>query len=302
MSTCTNCRLPHHSEPVTHAQWESENIFTWCTNCGNYGIHGAFKRAMVAEGLKPEQMLLCFDIGCHGNGSDKIRGYRLHGLHGRVIPLAAGAALANQRVPVVAFAGDGATMSEGIGHLVHAIRCNYDITFILHNNTNYGLTTGQASATTPEGVPMNSSPDGVSAPPLAPSHLALSLGGSFVARTFSGDVKHMTRIFQSALHHQGFSFVEVLQACPTYAKHSTHEWYLERIFDVQEDEAYDATSREQALSVSQDVSKRIATGILYQNTRIPPFSMLQQNRRERASELVDEVEPQDITQYFDLFR
>src|SRR5580692_5264010 len=81
--------------------------------------------------LHPWQVCLCYDVGCHGNGSDKIQGYRFHGLHGRVIPFAAGAKLANMKVPVIAFGGDGATFSEGVAHLVHAVRSNYPITFVL---------------------------------------------------------------------------------------------------------------------------------------------------------------------------
>jgi pyruvate/2-oxoacid:ferredoxin oxidoreductase beta subunit len=81
--------------------------------------------------------------------------YRFHGLHGRVIPFAAGAKLANMKVSITAFGGDGATFSKGIGHLIHGVRGNYPITFVLHNNTNYGPTTGQASSLTPQGQPMN---------------------------------------------------------------------------------------------------------------------------------------------------
>lgn len=295
-----NCSSVNCSD-VQHEQYDSKNLYTWCTNCGNYGIHGTLKRALVEECLAPHQVLLCFDIGCHGNGSDKIQGYRLHGLHGRVIPVACGAALANRNVPVIAFAGDGATMSEGVGHLVHAIRSNYNITFVLHNNTNYGLTTGQASATTPQGVPMNSSPDGVTAETLIPAHFALSLFPSFVARTFSGNIHQMTRVIRSALNHKGFSFVEILQACPTYSKHSTHKWYMERIYDVAKDEKYDSSDLQQALAVSQDVSGHIATGILYQEDK-PTFYDRQLNRQGKETELVDEVAEHNISDLFDLFR
>jgi 2-oxoglutarate ferredoxin oxidoreductase subunit beta len=102
--------------------------------------------------LRPGNMTAAL---AHGNGSDKIGGYRFHGIHGRVIPFAAGVKLANMKLPVIAFGGDGATFSEGIGHLVHGLRSNYPITFVLHNNANYGLTTGQASALTGQRLPMN---------------------------------------------------------------------------------------------------------------------------------------------------
>ncbi|MFH0820973.1 MAG: thiamine pyrophosphate-dependent enzyme, partial [Candidatus Peregrinibacteria bacterium] len=117
---------------------ESQEKLTWCGGCGDYGIQKALERALVLENLGTQDLVIFFDIGCHGNGSDKIGAYTFHGLHGRVIPVAAAAALANPRLKVIAEGGDGGTLSEGINHLVHAVRSNYPMVFILHNNENYG--------------------------------------------------------------------------------------------------------------------------------------------------------------------
>jgi hypothetical protein len=182
--------------PPPLSEYYSETKCTWCDGCGNYGIWTAVKYALVELNLHPWQVCLCYDIGCHGNGSDKIQGYRFHGLHGRVIPFAAGAKLANMKVPVIAFGGDGATFSEGVGHLVHALRSNYPITFVLHNNADYALTTGQASSLTWQGQPMNASPNGIPERTLASMDFIFSLQPSFVARGFSGDIKLMTRILK----------------------------------------------------------------------------------------------------------
>ncbi|USN55108.1 MAG: hypothetical protein H6765_00355 [Candidatus Peribacteria bacterium] len=103
-------------------------------------------------------------------------------MHGRVLPLASGIHLANPELPVIAMAGDGATLSEGVNHLIHTARNNYNITFILHNNHNYGLTTGQASATTPRQQSMKGTCGTTTAQPLIPGQLVLAAGGSFVAR------------------------------------------------------------------------------------------------------------------------
>lgn len=146
------------SKAKEYMQYETEEVVTWCGGCGNYAIQNALKRALVLEGKAPKDVLMCFDVGCNGNGSDKIEGYTIHGLHGRVLPLAAGAKIANPDLTVIASAGDGATFSEGINHLIHAIRNDYPMLFLLHDNQNYALTTGQASATTPKGCTMNSSP------------------------------------------------------------------------------------------------------------------------------------------------
>lgn len=293
--SCNDCN-------VKFSDYYSENIYTWCTNCGNYGITTAIKRALVAKKIAPKDAVICFDIGCHGNGSDKIKGYRVHGLHGRVLPFASGVTLANNRLTVIASGGDGGTLSEGLGHLVHSIRSDYDMTFILHNNSNYGLTKGQASATTRQDVPMNSSPDGVTADTLNAMTFVLGLNPSFAARTFSGDVKQMTEIIKAGIDHKGFSFIEVLQHCPTYNKVTPHEWYQERVFDTLFEENYDNTDLEMAIKAASDLDSRLATGVLYQDKNRKDFYNRQENRIGIETELVDEVESQDIEELFQKYR
>lgn len=292
---CNTCSEPKFSD------YHSENIYTWCTNCGNYGIAAAMKRALVTQGLNPHEVLLCFDIGCHGNGSDKIDGYRIHGLHGRVLPFAAGATLANNHVKVIAFGGDGGTLSEGMNHFVHSIRSDYNMVFVLHNNYNYGLTKGQASVTTPNDLAMNSTPDGRPSDRLNVMEFALSLNPSFAARTFSGDVKQMAAIFQEAIKHKGFAFVEVLQSCPTYNKATPHTWYMERIFDTLELKDYDNTNLAAAKAIAEDIEEKIATGILYKRPNTDFYNRLVQ-RKTLTTELVDEVTEGNILKLKDKFR
>ena len=276
-------------------EYHCANQCTWCDGCGDYGIWTAIKRALSELGIAPWQALLCYDIGCHGNMSDKLLGYRFHGLHGRVIPFAAGAKLANMRVPVLAFGGDGGTVSEGVGHLVHALRSNYPLTFILHNNGNYGLTTGQASAVTWQGQPMNASPNGIPEHTLNSMDFIFSLEPTFVARTFSGDIPHMTRIFKAAIEHQrhGFAFVDVLQACPTYNRFATHRYLLERCYDANA-EGHDAGHFQKARARAMDTDKRIACGVLYQRTDIPNFYDRLVPRQGKTTMLVEEVDVVDI--------
>lgn len=297
---CDNCSTPKGSRTNYH-DYYSENIYTWCTNCGNYGIAAALKRALVAEDLPPHEVVLAFDIGCNGNGADKILGYRIHGLHGRVLPLAAGAALANNKLKVIASAGDGATLSEGINHLVHSVRNNYNMVFILHNNGNYGLTTGQASQTTKQGQPMNSSPDGVDTVPMNVCDFVMGLNPSFVARTFSGDVHQMTEIFRAGIQHKGFAFIEVLQNCPTYNKSTPHEWYMERVYDTITIPNYDNTNLIWAKEVAQDLENKIASGIIYKNPNLKDFYTNQNNREGINSELVEEVKNIDLIRLLNEF-
>lgn len=246
---------------------ESEEKLTWCSGCGNYGIQKAVFRAMTLENIPHDKVLFCYDIGCSGNESDKIGAFTIHGLHGRVLPLAAGAVIANNRLKVIAVAGDGATFSEGVNHLMHTVRNDYPIVFLCHNNENYGLTTGQASSTTRKGFAMNGSPDGAIADPINVCRLVLSLNPTFVARCFSGDVKHMTEIIRKGLKHNGFAFIEIMQVCPTYNRATSQKWFWDRLHYLDDDKAYDASDILQAQAKADDLENEIAMGIIYQNPK-----------------------------------
>src|SRR5207248_2095923 len=119
-----------------------------------------------------------------------------------------------------------------------AIRSNYPIVFVLHNNANYGLTTGQASALTPQDQPMNTAPNGIPEHTLPSMDFVFSLEPTFVARAFSGDIPHMTHVLKAAIAHRGFAFVDMLQACPTYNHFATHNYLLEHCYQV-EDKKHD---------------------------------------------------------------
>lgn len=284
----------------TMKDYHSENRCTWCDGCGDYGIWTAVKKALVELGIPPHQVLLCFDVGCHGNMSDKLQGYRFHGLHGRVIPFAAGAKMANPTLPVLAFGGDGASFSEGIGHLVHGIRSHYPIVFILHNNGNYGLTTGQASSLTPQGQPMNSSPNGIPEQTLNSMDFIFSLEPTFVARGFSGDINQLSGILKEAIKHRGFAFVDVLQACPSYNHFATHTMLMERVYKV-EDEGHDPTNLQKAREIATNTSEKISTGILYRNETVPNFIERLVPRQNAKTTPVEEVKLQDVTKLMEEF-
>lgn len=284
----------------TMKDYASPVLCTWCDGCGDYGIWTALKRALVEEKIRPWEALLCFDVGCHGNMSDKIGGYRFHGLHGRVLPFAAGAKLANPRLHVVAVGGDGASFSEGVGHMVHAVRSNYPFTFILHNNANYGLTTGQASALTPRGQKMNTSPNGIPEHTLPSMDFIFSLEPTFVARTFSGNIAQMTAVFRAAMHHRGFAYVDVLQACPSYNAFATHKYLLERCYDVATIK-HDPRDAAAARALAVNTAENIATGVLYQNEDVPSFYEELQPRKGLATTAVEEVQLYDVAGYMDAF-
>lgn len=281
-----------------YEKWKTEEVITWCSNCGNFGIMNAVMRALTLEGMSVRDVVFCFDVGCNGNGSDKIDGYTIHGLHGRVTSLAAGAHVADPSKHVFAFAGDGATFSEGPGHLIHTLRNNYKVIFIHHNNENYGLTTGQPSALSRKGWKMNSAPTGVTAEPLNHLDLVLSLKPSFVARAFSADVDHLTEIIRKAMDHDGFAFIDVLQACPTYNRETPDDWYAQRVYKVEEDKNYDSSDIWAARKIVQDVDDRIACGILYHNPDAPSFMSLQQSREGIITVPTQEVAHVDVDELY----
>lgn len=290
------------SKVKEYLAFESPNIHTWCSGCGNFGILNALVRALVLENIAPHECLICFDVGCNGNASDKINANTIHGLHGRVLSLAAGCAIGNHKLPVIAIGGDGATFSEGINHLVHAVRNNYNFVFICHNNSNYGLTTGQASATTRKGQAMNGTPGEVVVEPLNAAQIVLSLDPSFVARGFSGDVEYLTELIRQGLKHKGFAFIEVFQVCPTYNKATPQSWYWPRIKKVEEIPGYNNTDIWQARKIAADLEEQIAVGLLYHNPNKLDFLSLQTNRQQRSTTLVEEVQHFSISELLEEFK
>lgn len=280
------------AKKAEYVKFEGKEACTWCGGCGDFGIQKALERALVLEGFTTKDVVMVFDIGCNGNGSDKIGGYTFHGLHGRAIPAAAGAALANPKIKVIASGGDGGTLSEGVNHLLHAVRCDYPMVFLLHNNENYGLTVGQASATTRPGQPMTGAPDGVALPPMNACDLVFSMNPSFVARAFSGDVRHMTEVMRRALQHNGFAFIEIMQLCPTFNKATSMTWFWDRIRYVEDLKGYDATDKEKARKAAADIDKEIMMGVLYQGP----------GRQWKKSALMEEVKTYPIAGLMEQFR
>ncbi len=311
MTNCSNCNtypeanthideLKTNSQDFLQFETRDENVNWWCDGCGDYAIQNALKRALTLKKIKRNDVLFCYDVGCSGNGSDKIEANTIHGLHGRVLPLAAGVKIGNQDKTVICSAGDGATFSEGVNHLVHTIRNNYPIIFMHHDNENYALTTGQASALTPKGYKRNSAPDGVNQDKINSLQFILSLNPSFVARTMSADVNHMTEIFMQALDHKGFVFIDIMQTCPTYCRETTNDWYLKHTQDVKNIEDYDNTNIWDARKIVEndertDTSKT-PIGIIYKNESKESFLDTFEHRNKFKTNLTQEVKHYDISE------
>lgn len=241
----------------------------WCPGCGNFGILKAIKQALVDIGRSPHEVLIASGIGQAAKLPHYLNCNLFNGLHGRSLPPATGAKIANHELTVLAVTGDGDCYGEGGNHLIHAIRRNPDITLIVHDNQIYGLTKGQASPTTEIGMKTKIQTHGVFNMPLNPLSLAISLDCSFVSRGFAGDVPHLTELITRAIRHKGFSLVDVLQPCVSFNKLNTFAWYSERVYKLEED-GYTPNDRVRAFEKSLEWGDRIPLGVLYMHEK-PTF-------------------------------
>ena len=239
---------------------------TWCPGCGNFGILMAFKRAVMQLGLAPEDVVAVSGIGCHGKITNYVRVNGLHVVHGRVLPAATAVKLANQGLTVVGFAGDGDGYNIGMGHLPHAARRNQDITYVVHDNLIYGLTTGQASPTSKTGHRTRTTPRGVFEPAVNPLAIALASDASFVARGYAGDMRHLADLLVEAISFKGFALVDVLQPCVAWNRNQTYEFYGERVYKLEETE-HDTEDLAKALEKAREWGEKIPIGVLYRKER-----------------------------------
>ncbi|SPD76454.1 2-oxoglutarate synthase subunit KorB [uncultured Desulfobacterium sp.] len=186
----------------------------WCPGCG---IGTAFSSCLLAikkSGIDLKNTVMVSGIGCTGRGAGYARLDSYHTTHGRAIPFATGMKLANPRLNVVIFSGDGDIFAIGGNHFIHAARRNIDITLVCVNNLNYGMTGGQVAATTPYGAKTTTTPMGNPEPPFNLPLLAYASGASYVARWTILHTRDMTESIKEALLKPGFSFIEVLSPCP----------------------------------------------------------------------------------------
>lgn len=235
---------------------------TWCKGCGNFGIFTAIRNAipkLEAKGIQRKDLVITAGIGCHAKIFDYLNLSGLYGLHGRNSSNAEGMKIANPDLKVITFSGDGNGLGEGLAHTLFAAKRNQDITMILHNNSVYALTTGQFSPLTQEGWKGPSTPNGSFEIPLNPISLIIEVGATFVARSYAGDIKHLTETLIEAIEHEGFSFIEVLQPAMPY--HKWEEYRSEIEFLDKEPE-----TKEEALIVARN-SHRFTLGVFYQANR-----------------------------------
>lgn len=249
-------------------QWNTTIAPTWCPGCGNHSLWNELKRALDELKIPSHQTLIVYGIGCSGNMYNFVKTYGWHSLHGRAVPTAVGAKLANKDLTVIVVGGDGDGLGEGMSHFIHALRGNVNITYLLHNNKIYGLTTGQASPTSEKGFISRSTPAGLIEVPVKPLKLALAAGGSFVGRGYAGKPKELKELIKKGIEHRGFSFIDILQPCVTFNKINTYEFYNSRVYNLEEN-GYKPTDYNQAMLKADEWGEKIPLGLLYHDSREP---------------------------------
>ncbi len=234
----------------------------WCPGCGNFSILDSLKTALTELELQPHQVLMVAGIGQAAKTPQYISANAFCGLHGRSLPPAAAAKIANEALTVVIDTGDGDSYGEGGNHFLHNIRRNVDITHFVHDNQIYGLTKGQASPTSATGHVTGVQADGNFNQAMNPVLVALAAGATFVARAFTGDRKQLVEIMKAAISHKGYALVDILQPCVSFNKINTFSWYKERVRPVEGQ--HDRQDLMAAMQLAMQFDDVIPTGILYQ--------------------------------------
>jgi len=256
----------------------------WCPGCGNFSILKALKAALSRLDLPPHKVLLCSGIGQAAKTPHYLRCNCFNGLHGRSLPPAQGAALANPELTVIAESGDGCSYGEGGNHFLAAMRRNVSMTLFVHDNQVYGLTKGQASPTTAQGQATKFQPGGAPSMAFNPVAVAVTMDVPFVARGFAGEPDHLADLMVQAVRHPGFALVDILQPCVSFNKVNTFAWYKSRCYKLGPE--HDPEDRAAALEISREFGERIPLGVLFKGWR-PPFEVDPRVRRPLAAAAPD---------------
>lgn len=275
---------------------------TWCPGCGDFGVNGALKRAVVGLALQPHEIVMVTGIGCSSKITDYFKSYGFHTIHGRPLPVATAVKAANPRLAVVVATGDGDGYAIGMGHFIHTIRRNPNITMIVMNNQVYGLTKGQYSPTAARGFESGTSPEGSQEDAIDGVALALAAGAPFVARTFSGDMNGSVEIFKEAISYPGFAVVDDLSPCVTFNKVNTYAWFRKNIRFLREEE-WDPSDRRKAMDLVLG-SEKIPVGVVYKNPAPPEPYEHRMLRDPKTPPVVQDLDPSkwDYAQILEEFR
>jgi len=237
--------------------FRSELKPVWCEGCGDYAALDALAKGLEAMKPRPQDVVLVAGIGCGSRLPGYLNSFRLHTVHGRALPAALGAKVANPALTVIAVGGDGDGLAIGGNHFLHTLKRNPHMLYMMTDNGVYGMTRGQASPTADPGLKTRSTPYGSIEPSVDPAALAITVGATFVARGFSGNPRQLRQIVLEGLRHKGFAFVQVLSPCVTF--HNTYPELKETAKEIPA--THDRMDRIAALQIAW--SETPYTGVLY---------------------------------------
>lgn len=260
--------------PLTIKEFKGKAEPDWCPGCGDFGVLSALKTALAELGIRPHEALVISGIGCSSNLPGYIGTYGMHTLHGRALAVATGAQMANHEMKIIVTGGDGDGYGIGGNHFVHSMRRNVDLTYIVMNNQIYGLTTGQVSPTSTKDMQTKSTPAGSVENPINPITLAIAAGATYVARAYTGQVKHMVGLIKAAVEHRGFALIDALSPCVTFNHDNTHEFFKQRTRKL-EDMGHDPTDFAAAMKYGYEWDDEIPIGLFWKREDLPALDELE---------------------------
>ena len=266
--------VPPHSTTLTIKDFKGKADPDWCPGCGDFGVLTALKQALVELNLHPHKVMTISGIGCSSNLPGYVSTYGMHTLHGRALAVATGAQLANHELKIIVTGGDGDGYGIGGNHFVHSMRRNIDLTYIVMNNQIYGLTTGQISPTSTKGMKTKSTPIGSVENPIFPVSLAIAAGATYVARGYTGQVKHLVDLIKGGIQHKGFALIDAFSPCVTFNLDNTHEFFKHRTKKL-EDMGHDPTDFAAAIQKSYEWGDEIPIGLFWKRDDIPSLDQLE---------------------------
>lgn len=246
----------------------------WCPGCGDFGVLQALKTAIVELGLYPHEVMTISGIGCSSNLPGYINTYGMHTLHGRSLAVATGAALANHEMKTVVTGGDGDGYGIGGNHFVHSMRRNVDVTYLVMDNQIYGLTTGQISPTSIKGMKTKSTPQGSVENPINPIPMAIAIGATYVARGYTGQIRHLVDLIKGGMQHKGFALIDCFSPCVTFNRENTHDFFKQRTYKL-EDRGHDPRDFAKAMEQAYTWGDEIPIGLFWTRDDRPSLDQLE---------------------------
>ena len=284
-------------------QKNAEYDFKWCPGCGDFGVRRALQSAIgkriIETEMPVENNVVVAGIGCSGNMVHLLEGpqpYGIHGLHGRSLPVSMGIKMGRPELNVIVVAGDGDFLSIGMEHIAPQAQRNLNICAVIMDNAVYGLTKGQSSPTSEEGMVTSSTPYGKAEDGINALKFYLTVGASFVASGLSSKVKDLTQLIYSGMEHPGFAIVHVQSPCTEYnntfeaLKGNPKKGIEPMAWEIAKD--HDSSDRDAAFKIAD--SWGVPLGIIYRDESRAPFE-------QRVAEVTKNAKVRSVQEMLDTY-